>query len=142
MKPRDGRRKTGSSNHHPVRPHGADRDAELPQHARGALHVVAGEQTGQLARAARERRQHERAMRDALVARRAGGTGDVHGREVTRAERLVRAAPPCPARCWCDYGRTLNRSDVAATTTIAARPFTVPLATNKYPPVFDCDRSA
>src|SRR5438876_570439 len=47
---------------------GRDIRAELTQHARRALDVGTGEQTGELARAPRQRREHQDAVGDALVA--------------------------------------------------------------------------
>src|SRR5918996_4088228 len=82
---------------HPAVPNGRDLGPELPEHPRRGLHVVAREQAVNLARAARERGEHDGAVGDALVAGDPDRAADLH-RPTLRRQSAARVSQSWTAR--------------------------------------------
>src|SRR6184192_3310719 len=107
----------GVDRHVAALPNGRDSRAELPQHPGRALHVGSGQQAFELARAARQPRQHHGAVGDALVSWRPDDPVYLHASACRRhcAARLshavtARAFPVSSARSSSPSGSSRERS--------------------------------
>src|SRR5216110_482838 len=107
----------GVDRHVAALPNGRDSRAELPQHPGRALHVGSGQQAFELARAARQPRQHHGAVGDALISWRTDDPVYLHASACRRhcAARLshavtARAFPVSSARSSSPSGSSRERS--------------------------------